>query len=141
PFTMSHDTLSDANTTQKNPGGSKRGKHNTHQYGGPIGGPLRANRAFLFFIFEGLREIDPFPVVSDTPPLDLRTGNFKKYNIHVYDPNTAHACDEDIDTPGAPKCLNTFIRSPFPNNHIPLARIIPIGRAILDVYPAPNSNR
>src|SRR5262249_2563975 len=76
-------------------------------------------------------------VVSDTPPLDLRNGaSFAKYNIKIYDPLTANECNDGVDTPG--KCAAPYIRSPFPNNTIPASRISPIGRAILDLYPAPN---
>jgi len=138
-FEYFHNAIFDANTTQNNQAGLPRGKHNTHQYGGTISGPLRHNKDFVFFSFEGFREIDPFPVVSDTPPLDLRDGNvFKKYGIKVYDPLTAHECVEGTDTTGSAKCVSTYIRDPFPNNMIPLSRISPIGRAILDLYPAPN---
>ncbi len=136
-FEYFHNSIFDANTTQNNQTGLPRGKHNTHQYGGTIGGPLRRNKDFLFFSFEGFREIDPFPVVSDTPPLNLRDGtSFSKYNIKIYDPLSANECTEGVDTPG--KCLAPYIRTLFPNNTIPLSRISPIGRAILDLYPAPN---
>lgn len=139
-FEYFHNTVFNANTTQNNQDGLERGRHNTHQYGGTIGGPLKRDKDFVFFSFEGFREIDPFPVVSDTPPLDLRSGDsFRKYSIRVYDPNTAHVCEQGLDTTGAAKCLSTFIREPFPNFQIPLARISPIGRAILDLYPRPNS--
>jgi len=135
-FEYFHNAVFDANTTQNNQTGLPRGKHNTHQYGGTIGGPLRHNKDFLFFSYEGFREIDPFPVVSDTPPLNLRDGNsFNKYSIKIYDPLTAHECVEGVD---ATKCASAYIRDPFPNNTIPLTRISPIGRAILDLYPGPN---
>ncbi len=136
-FEYFHNSVFDANTTQNNQTGLPRGKHNTHQFGGTVGGPLRRNKDFLFFSYEGFREIDPFPVVSDTPPLDLRNGaSFTKYNIKIYDPLTANECNEGVDTPG--KCAAPYIRLPFPNNTIPLSRISPIGRAILNLYPAPN---
>jgi hypothetical protein len=97
-FEYFHNAVLDANTTQNNQTGLVRGKHNTHQYGGTIGGPLRRNKDFLFFSYEGFREIDPFPVVSDTPPALLRDGNFKNYSIKIYDPLSAHECVEGTDT-------------------------------------------
>jgi hypothetical protein len=136
-FEYFHNEVFDANTTQNNQTGLPRGRHNTHQYGGTIGGPLRHNKDFIFFSFEGFREIDPFPVVSETPPLDFRSGNaFTKYGIKIYDPATANECTDGIDVPG--KCAAPYIRVPFPNNTIPLSRISAIGRAILDLYPTPN---
>jgi len=138
-FEYFHNSIFDANTTQNNAEGQQRGKHNTHQFGGSIGGALRRNKDFLFFSFEGFREIDPFPVVSDTPPIDLRNGDFSKYGIKIFDPLSANSCEDGIDTPPGTKCLSTFIRLPFPGNRIPANRISPIGRAILNLYPAPNA--
>jgi hypothetical protein len=139
-FEYFHNAIFDANTTQNNQAGLPRGKHNTHQYGGTISGPLRHDKDFLFISYEGFREIDPFPVVSDTPPLNLRDGNaFSRYGIKIFDPLTAHECIEGVDTPPGTKCAGTYIRDPFPNNTIPLTRISPIGRAILALYPSPNA--
>lgn len=131
----------DANTTQNNRQGADRGKHITHQFGGTVGGPIRKDKDFILFSFEGFREIVPFPVVSNTPPLDLRTGqNFTKYGIKVYDPRTNRLCRSGIDTPKGTNCFSTYIRDPFPNNVIPENRISPIGRAILSLYPTPNAS-
>jgi hypothetical protein len=140
-FEYFHNSVLDANTTQNNQSGQPRGKHNTHDYGGTAGGPLRPNHDFLYFSYEGFREIVPFPVVSDTPPLALRTGSgFKVNNIRIYDPLTAHACVVGKDTTGTTACLAPYIRTAFPNSAIPLTRISPIGQAILNLYPSPNGN-
>src|SRR5262249_20515245 len=99
--------------------------------------PIRKDKDFIFFSFEGWREVVPFPVVSNTPPLDLRNGqNFSKYGVKIYDPLTTRLCRDNIDVRGA--CYSTYIRDPFPNNQIPAERISPIARAILALYPAPN---
>lgn len=132
-----HNSVLDANTTQNNRVGAPKGQHNTHQFGGNTGGPLRRDKDFIFVSFEGFREIVPFPVVSDTVPLDLRTGqNFNRYNIRVYDPLSARPCVDGID---ATRCASSFIRRRFPGDRIPASRISPIGRRILDLYPRPNS--
>jgi hypothetical protein len=97
-FEYFHNSVLDANTTQNNQSGQPRGKHNTHDYGGTVGGPLRRDHDFIFFSYEGFREIVPFPVVSDTPPVDLRTGSgFKADSIRIYDPLTAHECVVGMD--------------------------------------------
>lgn len=130
----------DANTTQNNRVGAPRGKHITHQFGGVVGGPIRKDKDFVFFSLEMFREIVPFPVVTDTVPLDLRDGkNFTKYGIKVYDPLTVRLCRPGIDTPAGTPCQGTYIRDQFPNNEIPANRISAQGRAILDLYPAPNA--
>lgn len=82
----------------------------------------------------------PFPIVSSVPPLDLRDGkNFSKYGIKIYDPLTTRLCRPGIDTPAGQPCFGTYIRDPFPNNEIPPDRLSPIGKAILNLYPAPNA--
>lgn len=130
----------DANTTQNNRQGASRGKHITHQFGGTVGGPIRKDKDFFLFSFEGFREIVPFPVVSNTPPLDLRDGqNFTKYGIKIYDPLTNRLCRAGVDTPKGTSCFSTYIRNPFPNNVIPANRISSVGKAILALYPAPNA--
>jgi Carboxypeptidase regulatory-like domain len=136
-FEYFHNSVLDANSTQNNEAGQPRGKHNTHDFGGTVGGPLRLNHDFIFFSYEGFREIVPFPVVSDTPPVALRTGSgFKADSIRIYDPLTAHECVVGKDTSGTNACLASYIRTPFPNSAIPLSRISPIGKEILNLYPA-----
>ena len=77
----------DANTTQNNRVGAPRGKHITHQFGGVVGGPIRKDKDHIFFSLEMFREIVPFPVVSSTPPLDLRDGkNFSNVRHHYLRP-------------------------------------------------------
>lgn len=138
-FEYFHNAVFDANTTENNAGGAPRGKHNTHQFGGAMGGPLRKGKDYIFANYEGFREIAAYPIVSDTPPLDLRTGkDFTRYGIKVYDPMTAHFCREGVDTAPGAACFGSFIRDPFPNNVIPDSRISPVARNILALYPAPN---
>ncbi len=136
-FDFVRNSTFDANYTQNNQVGAGKGKHNTHQFGGTLGGPIRKDRDFVFVSFEGFHEIVPFPVVSNTPPVDLRDGrHFTQYNMKIYDPLTGHACVDKVDVSGT--CGSAFIRNPFPGNVIPLSRMSPIGSRILALYPAPN---
>ena len=134
-----HNAVFDANSTENNRMGTGRGKHITHEFGGTAGGALRRDKDFLFFSFDGFREIAPAPVVSDTPPVDLRDGkHFSNFGIQVFDPQTTRTCRDGIDTPRGTTCFSTFIRSPFPRDRIPDSRISPVGTAILALYPQPN---
>ncbi|MGH9914258.1 MAG: TonB-dependent receptor domain-containing protein, partial [Pyrinomonadaceae bacterium] len=136
-FEYMRNSVLDANTTQNNQAGAPRGKHITNQFGGTFGGPIRKDKDFVFFSLEIFREIVPFPRVSDSPPLDLRDGqHFTKYGIKIFDPLTTHVCGTKPTDPT--DCIDTFVRDPFPGNVIPADRISPIGKAILDLYPAPN---
>jgi carboxypeptidase family protein len=139
-FEYFHNAVFDANTIENNREGAPIGKHNTHQFGGAIGGPIRKDKDFIFASYEGFREVAAYPIVSDTPPLDLRTGRaFTRYGIKVYDPASAHLCQPGDDTPAGIACTSTFIRAPFPNNIIPASRMSVIGKEILNLYPAPNA--
>jgi hypothetical protein len=139
-FEYFHNAVFDANSTENNSAGLARGKHNTHQFGGAIGGPIRKDKDFLFANYEGFREISAYPIVSDTPTAAIRTGqNFSRYGIQIYDPQTAHSCKAGVDTPAGVSCFGSFIRNPFPGNVIPSSRISAIGQRILSLYPAPNA--
>ena len=136
-FHYFHNAVFDANATQNNSRGAPKGKHNTHQFGGVIGGAIVPNKDFFFFSFEGFREIVPFPVVSNTVPTVLRDGrSFSTYNLRIYDPMSAKPCVAGVD---APICQAPFVRRLFPLGRLPLSRISPIGREILALYPAPNA--
>lgn len=132
----------DANTRQNNALGVGRGFRNQHQFGGTIGGPVRKDRDFLFFSFEGWREVVPFPSNVSVPPVEIRGGDFSSFVpqgqtgvIRIYDPLTSFPCTN----PGANcRAGGVFRRLQFPGNRIPASRISPIGRAILGYYPAPN---
>ena len=131
----------DANTRQNNAGGQPRGFHNLHQFGGVVGGPIRRDKDFIFFSFEGLRARMPFPSVSSVPPAEIRGGNLnfipagQNTPIVVYDQLTSVPCT----TPGV-ACISSglYVRQPFPGDVIPASRISPVGRAIINLYPLPN---
>lgn len=141
-FDFWRNRILDANTRQNNALGTGRGFRNQHQFGGTIGGPIRKEKDFVFFSFEGWRERVPFPSNVSVPPMEIRSGNFAGFVpqgqtgvIRIYDPLTSEAC-----TNPALNCRagGLFKRQPFPGNVIPASRISPIGRAILGYYPAPN---
>lgn len=133
----------DANTRQNNAGGQQRGFRNQHQFSGVIGGPIRKDRDFIFVSMEAWRSRLPFPLVSTVPLSEIRSGNFnftpagESGPIRVYDQLTSVPCT----TPGA-ACTSggLYLRQPFPGNVIPASRISAVGRAMVNLYPAPNFN-
>ena len=139
-FDFIRNSILDANYTQNNqvvPNGAPRGKHITHQFGGTLGGPVRKDKDFVFFSFEGFHEIVPFPVTATVPPADARDGqHFSEYKINVYDPLTGHTCVSKVDVSGT--CTTAFIRDLFPGDVIPQSRISPLGQKLLSYYPLPN---
>ncbi len=134
-FEFFRNNVLDSNTSQNTALGKPRTQHNQHQFGGVIGGPIRKDKDWFLFSFEGWREIVPFNSLSSTVPMDMRDGtNFTKYGYTVYDPMTTRPCDVTLDG----KCDGSFIRQPFAGNVIPASRISPIGQKILGYYPTPN---
>src|SRR5215469_10252104 len=98
-------SVMDANTFQNNAQSQPRGLHNQHQFGGIAGGPVRKDRDFLFFSFEGWREVVPFPFVGSTPPTDIRDGqHFSTYGVSIFDPSRRGAARPQIPAPRRAVC-------------------------------------
>ena len=133
-FEFFRNTVLDANRTENKQRNTDRPSHNQHQFGGVVGGPIRANKDFVFFSFEGFREVQPASVISNVPAAGLADGkHFSDYGIQVYDPMTSRACRSDENCRGS-----AFIRDPFANSIIPQSRISPVGAAVLSYFPAAN---
>ncbi len=135
-FDFIRNTVFDANYTQNNMVGAPKGKNIRNQFGGTVGGPVKRDRDFVFFSFEGFRERVPFPVVASTPPLDLRDGqHFSNYKMNIFDPLTVHDCVAKVDVT---TCASPYIRNPFPGNVLPPSRMSPIGQKLITFFPTPN---
>lgn len=94
-------------TAQKNP------HYDQNQFGATFGGPIKKDKLFFFANYEGYRLAQDATDIEEVPSAALRQGNFAGwsrtaggpqvtiYNPYSYDPNTG-------------------LRTPFPNNAIPL---------------------
>lgn len=135
-FDYFRNAVFDANYFQNNFAGRPKPKHNQHQYGGVIGGPVRANKDFVFASFEGWVERIGVPSLSSVPPTLLRDGlHFTDLGYKIYDPLTTHVCN-----PATEPCQGqTFIRNQFPNNVIPASRLSPVGQKIISYFPGENA--
>ena len=96
-----------------------------NNFGATIGGPIRKNKLFYFFSYDGTRQRQGAPGFYSVPTSDIRSGNFSAYPTVIYDPNTGNA-----DGTG---------RQPLPGNVIPSARLDPIALKLQSYYPLPNS--
>jgi len=95
-----------------------------NQFGGTFGGPLRTDRSFFFFSFEGLRMDRSLTNTFSVPTDALRAGNFA---------GLAPVCDPLTIDPATGGC------TPFANNQIPSGRIDPIAAAFLQQIPRATS--
>lgn len=90
---------------------------NYNLFGGSLGGPIKKEKAFFFFNYEGRRQTSSEPVTSPVPDPAEVAGNFAADPNIIYDPETG---------------------LPFPGNIIPASRFDPIGVKLAQLYPAPN---
>lgn len=91
-----------------------------NQYGFSAGGPVARDRTFFFGNFEGLRERKAITRLARVPSPEFIRGDFSALPASIRNPRTASA---------------------FPGNVIPQSEMDPIGRAIAQFYPAPNTDR
>jgi hypothetical protein len=115
-----------------------------NEYGFATGGPVYVpkvydgrNKSFFFLNFEQVKQRSPESVVTTIPTALQRAGDFSQTLtgsgalIRIYDNATTRA------DPSSP---SRYIRDPFPDNRIPLARFNPVAVKIMPYYPLPNRN-
>lgn len=130
-----------ANNFENNLNGIPRQNLHQHQFGGTFGGPVKKDKIFFFGSYEQYFENIPFTTVTSVPPAYLRPNgggvDFTQTGYTVYDPLTT-VCNSPGGTIG--NCPNNnYSRTPFPNDTIPANRINPIGAAVVNLYPLPNT--
>ena len=89
-----------------------------NQFGGVIGGPLRKNKTFFFFSYDGLRKVDASVSTTVVPTAAQIAGDLSSLGKTIIDPSSL---------------------APFPNNVIPATRINGISKALAAFWPAPNN--
>ena len=102
-----------------------------NQFGAFFGGRLfpwqRDPTTFFFADYEGHRLRQAQALISSVPVPAFLNGDFSSAPQRIYDPLTQRA-----------NPAGGFLRDPFPGNVIPGARIDPVGRNILGLFPQPN---
>jgi hypothetical protein len=107
--------------------GRTKPKFLQNQFGGTLGGPIQKDKAFFFVDYQGTRLRNGHTDVVTVPTPDQRTGDFSNDANRIFDPMTSRP-----NPAGA-----GFIRDPFPGNIIPDARISPVAKKVIALYPLP----
>ena len=144
--------LMNANNFENNLTGTPRGGWVQNQFNITAGGPVKWNRLFFFFGFEGYRESLAAQVLEHVAPAYERPG----YNgnsgvdfslIQTLDP-AEYPAGVPIYQPGTAYCVtggpatgcggNSLAQVQFPGNAIPGTQINSAGAALLKYVPLPN---
>ncbi|MBA2604923.1 MAG: carboxypeptidase regulatory-like domain-containing protein, partial [Acidobacteria bacterium] len=119
-FEFYRDSRMDANQWSNNRSNAPKPERRQDIYGGTLGGPLVRNELFFFANYQGTRFNAPGFETPSVAPESWRSGDLSSVATAIRDPLTGQ---------------------PFPGNQIPLSRISPIARTILNnpaLYPLPN---
>jgi hypothetical protein len=110
-----------------------------NQFGAQAGGPLRLphyngrDRTFWFASWEGFRLRTGEPFTATVPTPEERAGNFSMIAAPIMDP-CAGEVNAQTACPGS-----SAVPVHFSGNIIPPSRINPTSKALVDLWPAPNS--
>jgi hypothetical protein len=124
-----------------------------NQYGATVSGPVRLpwlydgrGRTFFSFSFEGTRERISQSTLLTLPTDRQRGGDFSDLvdnagaPVTIYDPATTRP--NPAYDPRQPISADNlqYRRDPFPGNRVPLSRLDPVARALVNLYPRANSS-
>jgi hypothetical protein len=81
-----------------------------NQFGATVGGPIRRDRTFFFFSYEGYRQVNASAALYVVPTQQELAGDFSRNARRIFNPYTTRP---DPQNPARQ------IRDPFPDNRIP----------------------
>ena len=99
--------------------------YNQNQFGATFGAPIIKDKTFFFGSWQSLRSVDEAPQLATVPTLSEREGIF---TTTIYNPNTTVANPNGTG----------YVRTPFPNDTIPMSLWDPVSTQLLGLYPLPN---
>lgn len=81
-------TVLDANDFFDNQNGLARPNLTQNQYGANLGGPIKKDKAFFFFGWEGYANRAGRPTLTTVPTTQEKSGDFSGSGVQIYDPTT-----------------------------------------------------
>jgi hypothetical protein len=127
-----------AGTFFANATGQGKPPYHQNQFGGNIAGPVKKNKLFFSFGYEGLRLLQYQLFLLTVPTAPMLAGDFSNYRngsgamIPIYDPLTQCGTNANASCPGGVAATSYNAgpaRAPFSGNIIPASRISPIAQA------------
>jgi outer membrane receptor protein involved in Fe transport len=129
-----------------------RQPYHQNQFGATLGGRIIRDKLFFFVDYEGLRISQAQPTTSLVPTQAQRGGDFSS-QLDLTSPTGTPDCNgrptyqgELFDTTLTQTTAGGFCGVPFgyvngnPSNVIPASRIDPLGKTLINLFPAPNAN-
>jgi hypothetical protein len=132
-FEYIRNNVLNANNFFNNRTGLPRPEFTQNQFGATLGGPIRKDRMFGFFSWEGFQLRTAVPYIMTVPTVAMRSGDFSSSGVNIYDPYTTTQT-----SPGV------YARTQFMGcngttpNVICANRIDPTATTLLTNFPAPN---
>ncbi len=143
----------DANQWESNKAGKSRGPFKQNQYGIAAGAPIIKNRTFVFADYQGTKIRSTGGAVAGlgstfigtVPKPEFKNGDFSSLlgSVIGTDPlgrSVAQGQIFDILTTRPNPSGTGFVRDAFPGNQIPLSRMDPVAKRLVDLFPSPNQN-
>jgi hypothetical protein len=124
-----------ANTFFNNRAGVPTPAFTQNQYGVSLGGPIRRDKLFGFFSWEGFAFRTGNSITTTVPTAAMRNGDFSDPSLApIFDPLTTCGLS------GTPACPpgQTTTRAQFPGNKIPTNRLDPASAQYFKYYGLPN---
>jgi outer membrane receptor protein involved in Fe transport len=107
-----------------------------NQFGGSLGGPIKKNKAFWFFDYQGNRENLGGSVLTRVPTMAERQGNLTDLGVNIYNPTTGNPDGSGRQLFSDP--TRATAANPMGLNIIPMGQIAPQATQLLNFLPTPN---
>jgi hypothetical protein len=110
-----------------------------NNFGTSLGGPIKRNKIFFFFNYEGLRHTKSNTMIETVPTQDEINGDFSMSGTTIFNPFSSRPNPGFDPTKPVGPANPQVIRDPFPNNVIPQNLIDPKAQLFMRKYiPRPN---